>query len=612
MYADVIPLLRMPRTTSTFTYHIPSSLEGMIVIGQTVRVPWRGRSMPAIVESLSETTCIKNTADVESVVETVPSWDVARVAALKQHCHDYFSSFGTMAAAFFPDVPVRAVKKELVAIKDVPIAPANSYHLAKRDIEALQAVAHTDHARIHIHSQAERFFLITSWAKQAAGQVLILVPTLFDAQELALFLSTTLKEPVGVFGGVENKGNRWQRWQHIRDGAYRIVVTTRSGALLPLKKLSCIIIDQDDDQDHRSWEAAPYYDSRTLLDSLAKELGISCRRLSFFPRLSVPATDWQELATSWPPQQVFLHNRAAPLLQEQLTEQLEETLADGKHVLIICTQRAAASAFLCLDCQYRWHCTACHTPLMQRGETLACNHCDRSQPIPDACSRCGGQRLRGFAPGAEALAKQLPLDLKTSAILFKASDDTLTITSLDKPRLILSTPYTWRRFAGKTKIQIGAVLFFQPERILFTPDYRANEWFLRTIAWHRAMVHAYLRLPLLIQSTLLDQHPMLALGASLSWQDWQVQEIKSRQSVHVPPYGVTALVTLKDEHTVLEPEIDTRLRADFDKNVFGPTKEERRVSWFIKLPTEQAQKLDKLNDSVYSKALIYPDPESSV
>lgn len=615
MYADVIPLLRMPRTTSTFTYRIPSNLEGMLVVGQCVRVPWRGRTVTAVVHSLSQEKPTRRISEIESVVESIPSWNQAVVSAIMQHAAAIFSSPASLAQGLFPDVPVRKSTAEragasMAAADDAALSTPVELTIAKRDVEGIKAAinAANEHGDFLAHSQSERLLAIQSWAKQASGQVLVLTPTLYDAKELARFLRASLKESVLVWGGVESKGKRWQRWQNVRDGKHRLVVATRSGAAVPLKQLSLVIVDQSDDQDHRSWESAPHYDAAAFAAALCKHAQIPCRRVAFFPAIQARRT-WVEAPTTWPAMTMIMHNRMTPLIAEPLLEDMEAALEQGGHILIICTQRAAASAYVCLDCHYRWLCETCRMPLQEREHVLRCHHCQATQPLPTECLKCHGQQLRGFAAGAEALASDLPKQLHALATIFTANDDVNDIIKLEKPTIILSTPFTWRRFAGRTKRAIGLTVFFQPERMLFAPDYRANEWYLRTLAWHRIMVQAYLRQPLIVQSGLNDQQPMAAFTLLMPHLAWHDQESKSRQQLGLPPFGRTLLCILEDA-SESEP-IDKALRQDLPQAVFGPRHAHGKTTWFIKIPATNQGNLDKLNNSVYSKVLISPEPETA-
>lgn len=607
MFVDVIPLLRMPRTTSTFTYRIPSHLEGMLVIGTIVRVPWRGKELFAVVESIATTTTFARTAEIIDRVETQPSWDDVRLKTLRAHAKRQGTSLATLAAVLMPDVPKRAAKPAVDVPVTNPTSPA--FHLKSSDLPRLRELAQNPAINhIRFGSQAERLFLYKSWALQASGQVLILTPTLFDAQEIAQFLRISMNKRVLVWGGVLPKSARWKQWTDIRDSQYDIVVATRSGVFVPLQSMSMIIIDQDEDQDHRSWEAAPYYDVRELSQALADAYSIPCKRTSIWPRTETyPHQQWHETPTALPATHVVIHQASQGLLHATVENALEEALAGAEgQVLIVSSQVSAARAYLCLDCQYRWQCSQCGASLQERPTELACDKCGYKAAKPTACPRCDSTRLRGFALGLEALERELPKLLNVPVMRIEEGKQFL------KRGILLATPYAWRRWSQLSKTQIKTVLLFQPEKLLFSPDYRAQEWFAHHITWHRVMAQDYLHAPVLIQTDLAEAHPLLDLVLQRNIKDFVEAELDARKRMHLPPYGESlSITTMSTEQEELKT-LGARLRADFPNRVYGSVtdRKDHSTSWLIKLDAEHPEELDKLNDSIYSKVLLYRNPET--
>lgn len=604
MFADVIPLLRMPRNTSTFTYRIPSHLEGMLVIGTIVRVPWRGKELFAIVESLSKTSTIRRTAEIIDRAEETPSWNQVRLKALREHAQRQCASMATLAAALTPDTPKRGTK----TVYTPPSIATTEFRVKSADIERLRAMAH-DSTITHVRmgSQAERLFLYASWISQTKGQTLILTPTLFDAQEIAQFLQTATKKRVAVWGGVLAKNARWKLWSDIRDHGYDVVVATRSGACVPLQSLGSIIIDQAEDQDHRSWEAAPYYDARELAQTVATELGIPCRRTSLWPRAEDCLNQsWQETPAQLPGTHTVIHEPNQGLFHATIEDALTDALSGDGQVLIISSQVSAARAYLCLDCQYRWQCSVCGSPLQERSHELACDKCGHSEAKPKACPRCSSTRMRGFALGLEALERELPALFKVPVMRL---DDTKPPM---KRGILLSTPYAWRRWAHLKATQIKMVLLFHPEKMLFSPDYRAQEWFAQHVTWHRVMIQDYLHAPMFIQTSLAEAHPLLDIVLRRDQQAFLDLELPARKRMHLPPYGeslaITTSITDQDELRAL----GARLRQDFPDRVYGSITDRKSgaTSWLIKFDATQSSELDKLNDSIYSKTLLYRNPET--
>lgn len=609
MFANVIPIQRMPRHSSTFTYAVPQDLQASLQPGMLVRVPWRRRWVQAIVHSISDASEHPSPSELFAFLEDQPVWNQAQLDALQQHASEQYASLGTLCHALLPEKPRRKTS--------APVAPAPAtaaFHppvLSRAVIPELARLESLDASFLAIRLQrmADRHYLYRQWARQVSGQVLILVPQHLDALELQQSLQNTLKLPVAVWGEQTGKNERWQLFSDIHKGRYRIVVATRSGALLPLHDLGLIIIDQEDRQDHRSWEGHPYFDARELGRDLGRRLNIPVRETSFHPRLSrLALASYLQIPPIPAPITTFFYRNSAELLHPQLSERISGSINDGSDVLCICTKKAAHAGLTCLDCQHMWSCPSCSSRLYEASARLQCPSCDYAINAPTSCPRCGGSNIRGFLPGAQTIAKKISQTLSVPTVLFSSQDQ-----SLDPhmpAAVIISTPFTWRRFVADGKRRIGCVLLFHPESVLYTPDYRANEWYVQFVQWHRHMAYSYLRQPLLIQSGLTELSELHAAALATDPAISAPKELEMRKRLGLPPFGHILLVRLKSATVDETQEIDACLRRDLpNARIHGPKpttgKNEHQWTVFTEQPV-----LDKFTDSVYSKLLIYHNPET--
>ncbi len=609
MFANVIPVQRMPRHSSTFTYAVPEDLQAHLQPGMLVRVPWRRRWVQAMVHSVSDVSEHPSPSELSTFLEDKPVWNQAQLDALQQHASEQYASLGTLCHALLPEKPRRKATNPVTP----PAAPA-AFHppvLSRAVIPELAKLESLDapFLAIRLQRMADRHYLYRQWVRQVPGQVLILVPQHLDALELQQSLQNALKLPVAVWGEQIGKNERWQLFSDIHKGRYRIVVATRSGALLPLHDLGLIIIDQEDRQDHRSWEGHPYFDARDLARDLASRLNIPVRETSFHPRLSrLAVTSYAQTPLISAPITTFFYRNSAELLHPQLSERISGAINDGSDVLCICTKKAAHAGLACLDCQHTWSCPSCSSRLYEADARLQCPSCDYVMDDPASCPRCGGSNIRGFLPGAQTIAKKIAQTLSVPTVLFSSQDQ-----SLDPhmpPAVIISTPFTWRRLVADGKRHIGCVLLFHPESVLYTPDYRANEWYVQFVQWHRHMAHSYMRQPLLIQTGLTEHSELHAAAVDADQTNSALKELDMRKHLGLPPFGHILLIRLKSADADETQEIDASMRRDLPNvRIHGPkpTTDKNEQQWTVF--TEQPV-LDKFTDSVYSKLLIYRNPET--
>lgn len=614
MFAHVIPIQRMPRQTSAFTYAIPLSLQSAVRPGMLVHVPWRKSRIQAVVESVQQTTDFNNPAEISGLVLNEPIWSQAHVDAFVRESRRQHISFGTLAQSLLPDVPQR---RRQIPEKSAQLhsSPAIAATISRDVIPWLQEVSGTPSSSnaIWTHRLADRHYLYRQWCSQTKQQVLILVPQLLDALELQAALSTMLKEPVAVWGEHMNKTERWTLFTNIHAGSYRIVVTTRSGVFLPLRNLGKIIIDQEDRQDHRSWEGSPYYDSRDLARDLAKGLSIDAHETSFHPRL---LRLLEKTYTQSPPLQApittYFYRSSKELMHPELLDHVKDTVASGLDVLFVCNKKAAHAGLACLDCQYQWACPTCSSRLQHGHKTVFCPVCDYSAPEPLSCPRCTGSNIRGYTAGGEAVAEYLKNAVGAITYQLSSDDDGVAVGAEGKPHIIVSTPFTWRRLALRASPRrVGLVVLFHPESILYTPDTRANEWYVQFIQWHNHMAYGYYRANLFIQTGLPETSNLHQLAVNGSLQELATQETEMRQRMMMPPFGQIHLLRLKSAVETDVNAINARLRADFpNARIYGPkqVRGSKEQQWMLVSPASEGR-LDKLDDSIYSKLLVYFNPE---
>src|SRR5690606_28990876 len=147
---------------------------------------------------------------------------------------------------------------------------------------------------------------------------------------------------------------QWEAWQRVKTS--RIVISTRSGVFLPVADLGWIIIDQDDQPEHKQWEAAPHYDARDSARRLAETSGAGLLKTAAVPRIeTTDPRDYQQSQAALIPVQTVIHS-GKELLHPDIVDPLQTTIANGKSCLVICTHKGAHRLLRCLDCQHRWIC----------------------------------------------------------------------------------------------------------------------------------------------------------------------------------------------------------------------------------------------------------------
>jgi primosomal protein N' len=619
MFVDVVPILRLPKRQRVFTYSIPEQT-GVPKPGSLVRIPWRKQKIDGIVLTISTSSPIKNIQPILSTQESTPSWTPAHVKTFIECADRLYCSYSDLASQFLPAIPKRATKAAPVDAPDLVMALGATAKLSSSALEQLQtlvAMKRQGHQLLRINHAGERFAFYRLLAKQHQGQILVLAPTRQDAEEIAASLRANNADKVFLPNPKAGKHEQWNDWQAVRDGNYRIIVTTRSGILLPCQNLSCLIIDQEERPEHAQWEAQPRYDSRELALSLATNQGIPIWSTAYCPRVQTAAsTPTHAIQGELPPLHTVIHTKRNPI--EEATEQAAfEHIDSGKSVLFVTPHKARARTMRCMDCQQAFVCGRCRHPLFETATSLRCPSCNTQGEKPLACPRCKSLAIRSFGLGMQGLAETLTA-YKRAPVVTLQGEDSLAESQLLTPNFIVSTPYACKRLLAIPHAPIGCVILFHPESLLFSPTHTANELYYRLIHWHRMYAHDYEQSTVLVQSGLTLGHPLHTTVAQNDYASFLESEIALRRSWLLPPFGTMIHLSISatdEERESLSASVSERLKSLNTKtlSVIGPRvlpgRDAIEIHWLIRTTDKILPNLDKTLETIYNRTIITVNPE---
>ncbi|HRH25969.1 MAG TPA: hypothetical protein PLF31_00630 [Candidatus Paceibacterota bacterium] len=264
----------------------------------------------------------------------------------------------------------------------------------------------------------------------------------------------------------------------------------------------------------------------------------------------------------------------------KLSEEVTQTLQDGKNVFVLSFRKALYGIVRCGDCGVSVPCVNCGLPvtLIRKveprppeelvglaGSTQAkdprayhCHHCQSEQPLRDLCANCGSWRLRLIKPGTESVSE----DVK------KAFPDAKVIT-IDKD--IASTPKRaeelLKKSSGGTIIvgtiyalpylkNIGCTVIPHPENMLSIPQYHILES-ARTLMEKIADITS--------GTIYIEAHErndqILDLLIKPTLEEFIDSEQKLREQLHYPPYGSIITITTSGNPTKVRESLETLQQA---------------------------------------------------
>ncbi|MDD5109641.1 MAG: primosomal protein N' [Patescibacteria group bacterium] len=605
--AEVVPLLRLPRSLGIFDY-LTGSYGERLQAGQLVYVPFRGRQVAAVVmrtKPYSANPAYRYATVISTIPEFPPVAEVQRNLAA-WIARYYLQSPASVFHAMLPRIPSRVVpppEKVIVPPLTIPNLVGDEFPFVEKTLRPGASILLQGNLRPECIAHLVKEVL----AQQR--QMLILVPEVTRADALHGFLARFFGPAAMIFPDFNVLHATWQFWRTAARGDPMVVIGTRRAVFAPLKNLTLILMLAEDDGSYKQWDQNPRYHAREVALKLAELQGCGVLLQTFAPTVTSYANstaklfDMHTIAPSKPPLVELVDLKAEYAMRNfnPLSRRLQEILSrvpshSGLQALLLVNRKGTATFVRCRDCGYVPRCPQCATPfryvtirqpdggigraLESSGENLHCYRCGLTGSLPAKCPTCGGPEFRAVGFGSRRVAgyaqsfvrdgtvRRLDADCsqqERTALLGELARNEVTV--LVGTAMVRSLPEI-------TRVPMVAVL--APDAGMQQADFRASERTLQLLLGLRAMASERL-----IIQTHLARHPLYQVvqhGQIASWYD---AELAGRQALSYPPFG--RLIRLTYAHAsqamaVAQSEtVAERLRRELGVSlptvqVFGPQK----------------------------------------
>ncbi|MBI4280842.1 hypothetical protein HY628_01430, partial [Candidatus Uhrbacteria bacterium] len=540
--AEVIPLIRLPRSLGVFDYLVPQDRAKELAAGTLVRVPFRNRQVPAVVISLqSKSTVSKELRPIEEICldRFVPSGHLAALLAISEELAVSPASF---LFSLVPKIPAKMNplrRAETVRPRTIKFPPS---FIEKIQIATSALQKHTD-----IFFQIDdRFFLFTLLARLALAaheqqrHLRILLPT--QKQVIALAQALQLHGlPVKRYLPSAGSKERFDLWQQCANDNLPVLVGARSALFFPFPPQSRLCLVDEHREDWKQADKNPRYDVRSLLPLIQKYEKIQIfrtgpvPRLETFYRMSQKQCESRDLRLHAPPSVSLIHTGKSTLPPNAsfLSWPLWEALEKTPRTVIFVVKKGKGSVLLCGDCRYLFRCLNCDTPLASHRAFLRCPADKEKIPIPLLCPHCQSSRLRSYGGGTEQFEDDLRAHFPQRVIYRLDRENTRPDTSW---QILVGTSALLQFFSEQfvPVPSLNLVVVGEADSLLHRPDFRGQER-LASILSELVALARQTHSPMILQTSF----PELAVWsiASSHEQTFLETELEERKKFHYPPFG---------------------------------------------------------------------------
>ena len=433
-----------------------------------------------------------------------------------------------------------------------------------KNVVLLQGVTSSGKTQIYMEKMA---------AAIAEGkQVLYVLPEIALTAQIINRLRKFFGNKIGIYHSKFNQNERVEIWNKVLHGDYKVLVSARSGILLPFQNLGLVIVDEEHDASLKQYDPNPRYNARDCAIVLANQFGAKVILGSATPSLEslynaekgkfglvqlttrygnveLPEIIVEDLKREQ--KKKAMHGS----FTETLTLAVQQALANKEQVILFINRRGFSQYQQCKTCGYTYKCKRCDVSLTYHKfqNKLLCHYCGYQEKIETACKSCGAIDLNIVGQGTEKIEEEIAvlfpeakvgrLDLDTTR---SKDGHQQVIASFENKELdiLVGTQMVTKGLDFDNVSLVGVI---NADHALFFPGFRAYEraFQLMTQVSGRAGRRGK-RGKVVIQTT-NPQHHIIKQVVDGDFKNFFVTEMNERHRFLYPPFTRMVQITLKHQ-----------------------------------------------------------------
>lgn len=348
--------------------------------------------------------------------------------------------------------------------------------------------------------KTEVYIKLIERALEEDKTILFLLPEISISTQMVHRIRKYFGDLVGVYHSKFNQNERVELWEKTLNREYKIIIGVRSALYLPFQELGLIIVDEEHESTYKQNDYKPYFHARDMSIVLSKMfsanviLGSATPSLESYYNAKISRYGYVQLTKRYSnvlmPKIELVDLRQAMRNKEItgdisliLNEAIQETIKEGKQVLIFQNRRGFAPVLECLSCGHSPFCPNCDVPLTYHKFTnlLKCHYCGHSQSKPMKCNSCQSLDLTTKGIGTQQIEQQLEVLFPQLKIARMDVDSMRRKNAYEKMieafeeqeiDLLIGTQMIAK---GLDFSNIGLVGVIRADSLLNFPDFRAHE-----------------------------------------------------------------------------------------------------------------------------------------
>ncbi len=418
-----------------FDYAVPAELEGKILPGSRVTAPFGRVLTGGMVTQVTEISSAPEgitLKEIASVVDKRPLFGSDLFPLARFMKSRWGGPIGQILFALVPpqpyfklDAPPTSVH---IDVKTPKFKLTPSQENALRTVRAL--AAYEFHPFLlngpAYTGKTETVLRLAGDVLAGYGQALITVPDVVGARQFIAEAEERFgADNVFCWHSKMLLSKKKKYFSAVSNGLPSVVISTRSGALLPFKNLRLAAVLDEEDDNYKQEENKPYYHLRDLLLFRAKAHGAallfasgspSAEMLQLVHNGQIKQLDFKEPVPghAFTPQIKITDKKGekSKFLSDFLLSELAENLRKKETSLLILNRRGYANAYYCLNCGAYAKCKKCGAILAREnnpetGDILVCKKCGHKETLQQECPQCHNLIFKSRGGGTQKIVTEL-------------------------------------------------------------------------------------------------------------------------------------------------------------------------------------------------------------
>jgi primosomal protein N' (replication factor Y) len=435
------------------------------------------------------------------------------------------------------------------------------------------------------------------------NKVLYLLPEIALTTQIISRLKKYFGNKIAVYHSRFSPNERVEIWNDILNEKYNkydVILGARSAIFLPFKQLGLIIVDEEHESSYKQHDPSPRYHARDTAMVLAKQfnakvlLGTATPAVETmhhaeqgnygyvslaerFGGLQLPEIQCADL------KEATAKNKMHGIFSKFLLDEIKESLANGKQVILFQNRRGYAPRWVCEMCNHTPQCTRCDVSLHYHKyqHLLTCHYCGFTMKPPTRCSACGSVDLKMVGIGTEKIEEEIEIHLGSKVKVQRMDLDTTRskyayqniIDDFENKKIDILVG-TQMITKGLDFDNVSLVGILNADDLLFYPDFRAFERAYQLMSQVSGRAGRKGKRGKVIIQSYDPNHWIIQKVMYHDYEGMYKQELYERKNYQYPPFFRMIRLTVrhKDETRVDKAslKLTQKMQEKLGNRVLGP------------------------------------------